>query len=201
MDYKETDTMECSWLGLFKLVKPKRGEKIGIPYADWHHLAILDNYVLLYIWDTREIVDAFPLDVMKPFQAVKIADSGKQLWLGRNTSERARTIVKELCSKYEFLPVVTEGGIETIQTLKENAERCKATVDKNAFVCDDAMSSVFIPKTMKLPDNLFMFKQAPTLNPSKIKLVDATSYLGRAKYYAQIGHAYVLRTIEILNAE
>lgn len=199
MTLAETATLNCSWLGLMQLVKPAKGQMVGFAYADWHHFAIIDDYVLLYIWDSREIIDAFPLKAMDNFETVKITDNGKQLFIGQNTSERAKAIVAQLCDKYD-LPIIVKGGVPSLTDLKDAVSSALQSVNHDVFNCvDNTMSAVFVPKTMQLPETLYMYKLAPTLNPSMYKLVDPTSYLGRSKHYAIIAHAYVLNLIESLN--
>lgn len=191
--------LNCSWLGLLQIAKPAKGEQVGFAYADWHHFAIIDNYVILYIWDSREIIDAFPKDILTNFTGVKLSDNGKQLYMGDNTSSRARRIVHELLAKYD-LPIIETGGTEPIADLHERAAEAAKTVCKDFTCINEDLSIVFVPKTMQLPDNLYMYKLVPTLNDAMYKLCDSTAYLGRAKHYAVLAHVYVLQTIEQLNA-
>jgi hypothetical protein len=89
-----------SWLGRLRIFKPKKNEKLGIPYKAWHHLAFIDDFVFTYIWDTRELIDCYRLGDMTPeFDTIKISDSGKALFIGANTSKFAESTAKSLLSR------------------------------------------------------------------------------------------------------
>lgn len=202
MDVKDLDNMECTYLGLMQVVKPKSKQKCGIPYAAWHHFAVIDNYVLLYLWDTREIIDAYELDVLKPFEASSVNDNGKELLVTRNTSERAIAIVDLLKKKYgSMLPIIIHGARPTLSTVKQEAQQLLDSIDKDMFVFgEDDASIIFIDKNFVLPENLYMYRRMPTLNDQKIKLSDPNSYIGRGQYLANAAHAYVLKQIQQLNS-
>lgn len=174
-----------AWLGRLRIFKPRKGEKIGIPYKPWHHLAIIDQIVIVYIWDTREIIDAFPLsELASEFDTVKIVDSGKQLFIGKNTSSRAKTKVDIQLAAYPDLPIEKSNDIMDIKTVKAAAESALSEVDMSIFEMHDDASIVFVDADVELPDNLYMYRKAETFNPNKIKLADNNAYSGRAKYFA-----------------
>lgn len=187
-----------AWLGRMQIIKPKKGEKIGIPYSPWHHLAIVDNIVLLYVWDTREITDAYKIgDLRSDFDTMKIVDNGKSLFYGKNTSERAKRSVKALLDKYPELPITDVSTVIDLDKLRSDAKEALESLADIDMQEDAAI--VFIDKTMALPDNLYMYKQMPTFNPTKIKLADNNAYNGRAKYFAILARKAVLDNIKQLN--
>jgi hypothetical protein len=183
------------WLGRLRLQKPKKNEKIGIPYKDWHHLAIIDDYVFTYVWDTRAIIDVYPLSACTPFNTTKITDSGRPLLVTAETTSRAAKIAKELCKKYPELPIVVSGTKLDIKVVREAAEDALLNVDIDTFMILNDTQSFLVDDKANMLDELYMYEKVPTIQPNKAKYADNNSYTGIAKYFAILAHCAVLSDI------
>lgn len=179
------DIVNEVWLGRLMIVKPKKNAMIGIPYKAWHHLAIIDDVVLTYVWDTREIIDAYRISDLKDnFETIKVADSGKALFVSKNTTKRAANAVRSLLQKYNELPIVDGTERPDLKTVKEATDDMLLDVDIDNFDIHDDCKIVFVDKSLPVPSNMYMYVQMPTVNPNKIKYADNNSYSGMAKYFA-----------------
>lgn len=182
-----------AWLGRLRVFKPKKNEKIGIPYKPWHHIAFIDNVVFTYVWDTREIVDAFPMnDVTYDFETIKITDSGKALRFGSDTTNRAMKLAKQLKAKYADLPIATENEALNLQVVKDLAADALLDVDVDIFDIHDDGKIVFVDKSIELPEDLYMYAESVTVNPNKRKFADNNAYAGIAKYFATQARCAIL---------
>lgn len=173
------------WLGRLRIHKPKKNEKCGIPYKPWHHLAFIDKFVFTYVWDTREIIDVFMLsDVQPSFETVKLVDAGKALFVGKDTTSRAKAVVQQLLAKYKELPIVNGLARKTLVKVKEDTEAMLLDIDYDNFDVHDDAQTIFVDKTAPIPDNLYMYQEMFTVNPAKRKFADNTAYQGIAKQFA-----------------
>lgn len=190
-----------SWFGRIQIFKPKSGNKIGVPYEPWHHFGIIGDYVLLYIWDTREIVACYPISKLKlagvPF--TKITDSGLRLRIGKNTPKNVIPIITELVKKYPDIPIILNNEVDDISSIRKLAKEAIDNLDE-IFDAQDEAEIVFVPKNYELPENmLYMFTEGETFNPERKKLVDLTSYIGRRRHFAIIARCAILNELKEYN--
>lgn len=184
----------ASWLGRLLVFKPKKGEKLGIPYKPWHHIAIIDNVVLTYVWDTREVIDAYKLgDVSVEFETVKVTDNCKALFIGSDTTERAKKQVRALLEKYAELPIIDGTAKLDLKTVKQMSEDAIVDLEVDNIDLQEEAKVVFVPKDAPLPDNLYMYAEMPTVNPKKRKFADNNAYTGIGKHFAIIARCAILR--------
>lgn len=197
MTREELESYPCCYVGLLKILKPRKGQKIGIAYADWHHLAIIDDVVFTFIWDSREIINCCPLSYLRKFDATNLTDMGTHLCIGEQTSERAKQAIEHLQTKYD-LPIVSSSK-PALADLKEHAQYALGEVNRDMFDIDNEATVVFFDKELELPEDMFMYKASTTLNPAKQKFMDTCVYQGRSKYLAIIARCSILKQIENLN--
>jgi GTPase SAR1 family protein len=183
------------WLGRLMIIKPKKNAKIGIPYKAWHHLAIIDNIVFTYVWDTREIIDAYRIgDLSTDFETIKVSDNGKALFISKNTTQRCAKQLRELMSKYKELPIIDGTERLDLKTVKETTEEMMLDIDTDNFDVHDDCKVVFVDKSAPVPENLYMFTKMPTINPHKVKYADNNAYAGMAKYFAIQARCAILKS-------
>lgn len=187
-----------TWFGRLCIFRPKKNEDIGVVYEPWHHFGIIDDKVIVYIWDTREIVNVLNLSSFKigTFESAKIADDGNQLFIGRNTSKTIIPMIKELRKKYEDLPILINNETDSLSDLKKRSTKALEQFSNLKYIeVHDNGRIVFIDSELKLPNELYMFSEMVTFNPNKMKLADMTVYLGRRKYHAIIARCAILKEI------
>jgi hypothetical protein len=187
------------WLGRMQVFKPKKGQKTGIPVSAWHHLAKIDDLIIKFIWDTREIIDVHAItDLADSIETMSILDNGKALFLGDNSSDRAKTLIDKLTSKYPDLPIGTAKAVNTpLDLLREDAAKAVAYTEqlantKGCLLTDDA-STIFVPETMPTMPDMYMFTNVPTMHTSKVRYKDNNAYSGRSKYYAIIARCSIIK--------
>lgn len=173
-----------AWLGRLRLVKPKQKAKIGFAYEPWHHLAICDDIVILYLWDYRAIVAVHKLeDLAENFETVRIIDNGKPLVLSGLLSQESIDILAPVLLKYQDLPICSKETPITLENAKQQAEDALASLDRSVIETDDS-STIFVSKSLQFPDKLYMFTKQSNMNPDKDMITDSNVYSGRAKYFS-----------------
>lgn len=188
-------TQPRAMLGRLKLFKPAKNAKIGIPIQSWHHLAVIDDLVLRYVWDTRVIDAIYKLSDLTTLDCIAIPDSGKQLLVSEDKAVRDR--IAMLLEKYPDLPIDMSG------TKLMNLTDCRlaataATLSmagETGIEATDDFRIVFVPKHWQPLPDMFMYEQAPTVNPDALKFIDRQTYNGMSKQFAIMGRIAVIRDL------
>jgi hypothetical protein len=137
--------------------------------------------------------------MLDSFATTKPTDSGAQLFIGKNTSERAKSVVANLLKQYPELPVIVDGGKPSLSDIKERAELALSKLDTTMFDINEDASIVFVAKDIILPSDMCMYAAMPTFNPQKLKFADNYNYVGRGKYFAIQARCAVLKNIQEIN--
>lgn len=192
---------KSKWFGCLQIFKPKKNSDIGIPYKPWNHFAIIGQYVIVYVWDTREIVNIYSISSIRfgSFEYDNITDNNEQLFCGRNTTDSAIKIVEELKSKYEHIPILGINETDQCSSIKKQAMSMLKEIDTDMFSIQDDAKIIFIDKNLKLPDDIMMYTETDTFNPSKRKFSDMNVYIGRGRYFGIIARCDLLKQIKTLN--
>lgn len=183
-------------LGQMLIAKPKKNAKIGIPYKPYHHIAIIDDYVLLYVWNTREIQDAFRLaDLQSSFETTQINDNFRELHIGPTTTKRAMRAVQSIKSSRPYVPIYDSTNLK-MQDIKLVTSYLYKQVykfaEKHDYIIGDGVRVLALPAGMQAKqDRIGMFERMQG------RYVNKELHIGRRQQYFE--QAKLLMILQIIH--